>query len=112
MNCLVIEDEPDTARFICRGLKEAGFNCTWSADGVEGLDLATEGQWNIVIVDRMLPGNIDGLSVVKTLREAGKTTPVLILSALASLEERVRGLTGGSDDYLAKPFAFSELLAR
>ena len=112
MSCLIIEDEPDTARFVCNGLKEAGFTVTWSREGVEGLNLAASEQWGIIILDRMLPGNVDGLSIVKTLRELGKTTPVLILSALASLDERVRGLRGGGDDYLTKPFAFSELLAR
>ncbi|MGD0883950.1 MAG: response regulator transcription factor [Thermodesulfovibrionales bacterium] len=112
VRCLIIEDEEDTARFICTGLKEAGFSVTWCGEGVEGLHLATGEQWDMIILDRMLPGNIDGLSIVKTLRELGKTTPVLILSALASLDERVRGLRGGGDDYLTKPFAFSELLAR
>jgi len=112
MRCLILEDEVDTARFIHAGLKEAGFTVTCCSEGVEGLRLASGQQWDIIILDRMLPGNIDGLSIVKTLRELGKTTPVLILSALASLDERVRGLRGGGDDYLAKPFAFSELLAR
>jgi two-component system, OmpR family, response regulator len=113
VRCLIIEDEEDTARFVCNGLREAGFTVTCCSEGVEGLHLATSEQWDIIILDRMLPGNIDGLSIVKTLRELGKTTtPVLILSALASLDERVRGLRGGGDDYLTKPFAFSELLAR
>jgi two-component system OmpR family response regulator len=112
MRCLIIEDEADTARFICNGLKEAGYTVTWCSESVDGLHLATSEQWDIMILDRMLPGKIDGLSIVKTLRELGKTTPVLILSALASLDERVRGLRGGGDDYLTKPFAFSELLAR
>ncbi len=110
--CLIIEDETDTARFVCNGLKEAGFTATWSKEGAEGLHLATSEPWDVIILDRMLPGNVDGLSIVKTLRDLGKTTPVLILSALASLDERVRGLRGGGDDYLTKPFAFSELLAR
>jgi len=110
--CLIIEDEADTARFICNGLKQAGYSVTVCGDSVDGLHLACSEQWDIVILDRMLPGNVDGLSIVKTLRELGKTTPVLILSALASLDERVRGLRGGGDDYLTKPFAFSELLAR
>lgn len=112
VRCLIIEDEADTARFVCNGLKEAGYNVTWCRKSVEGLDLAVSEQWDIMILDRMLPGNTDGLSIVKTLRELGKTTPVLILSALASLDERVRGLRAGGDDYLTKPFAFSELLAR
>ncbi len=112
VQCLIIEDEADTARFVCKGLRESGFSVTWCSNGVEGLHLASSEQWDIIILDRMLPGNIDGLSIVKTLRELGTTTPVLILSALASLDERVRGLRGGGDDYLTKPFVFSELLAR
>jgi two-component system, OmpR family, response regulator len=112
MQCLVIEDDADTARFITKGLKEAGFAVVWCGNGVDGLHLATSQRWDVVIVDRMLPGNVDGLSIVEALRTLGKTTPVLILSALASLDERVRGLGGGNDDYLTKPFAFSELLAR
>jgi len=112
MRCLVIEDEADTARYICNGLEEAGHTATLVRDGVNGLDLATNERWDIIILDRMLPGGIDGLSIIATLRNLGKTTPVLILSALASLDERVRGLRGGGDDYLTKPFAFSELLAR
>jgi two-component system, OmpR family, response regulator len=112
VHCLIIEDEADTAHFVCNGLKEAGYTVMWCRKSVEALDIATSEQWDIIILDRMLPGNVDGLSIVKTLRELGKTTPVLILSALASLDERVRGLRGGGDDYLTKPFAFSELLAR
>jgi len=110
--CLIIEDEVDTARFISNGLRQTDYLVTVCSDSVEGLHLASSAQWDIMIVDRMLPGKVDGLSIVKTLRELGKTTPVLILSALASLDERVRGLRGGGDDYLTKPFAFSELLAR
>ena len=112
MRCLVIEDEAETARFICNGLSEAGHTATLCRDGVRGLDLATQERWDIVILDRMLPGGADGLSILATLRGIGNTTPVLILSALASLDERVRGLRGGGDDYLTKPFGFSELLAR
>ena len=112
MRCLVIEDEADTARYICNGLDEAGHTASLVRDGVNGLDLATNEQWDVIILDRMLPGGVDGLSIIATMRDLGKTTPVLILSALASLDERVRGLRGGGDDYLTKPFAFSELLAR
>ena len=112
MRCLVIEDEADTARYIGNGLAEAGHTATLCGNGVEGLDLATHEDWDVVILDRMLPGGIDGLSLISTLRGLGKSTPVLILSALASLDERVRGLRRGGDDYLTKPFAFSELLAR
>jgi two-component system, OmpR family, response regulator len=112
MRCLVIEDEADTARYISNGLKEAGFNVNWCCDGVDGLHLAAEQNWDIVILDRLLPGNVDGLSIVQTMRTLHKSTPVLVLSALASLDERVKGLRSGGDDYLTKPFAFSELLAR
>ena len=112
MRCLVIEDEAETARYIGNGLVEAGHTATLCHDGVEGLDLAAHEDWDVVILDRMLPGGIDGLSLVTTLRGLGKPTPVLILSALASLDARVRGLRSGGDDYLTKPFAFSELLAR
>ena len=112
MHCLVIEDEADTARYICKGLQEAGHTATLVRDGVNGLHLATNERWDVIILDRMLPGGVDGLSIVATIRNLGKTTPVLILSALASLDERVRGLRGGGDDYLTKPFAMSELLAR
>jgi len=78
----------------------------------EGLSIATEEKWDVIILDRMLSGSVDGLSILKKLRDLGKTTPVLILSALATLDERVRGLRGGADDYLTKPFSFSELQAR
>lgn len=110
--CLVIEDEADTARYICNGLREVGFDVSWSQDGIDGQNQAVDRKWDIVILDRLLPGNIDGLSIVQKMRDLGKSTPVLILSALASLDERVRGLRSGGDDYLTKPFAFSELLAR
>ena len=112
MRCLVIEDEADTARYVCNGIEEAGHTATLVRDGVNGLHLASNEHWDVIILDRMLPGGVDGLSIISTIRHLGKTTPVLILSALASLDERVRGLRGGGDDYLTKPFAFSELLAR
>lgn len=112
MRCLVIEDEADTGRYICNGLSELGHAVSLCRNGAEGLDLATNEHWDAIILDRMLPGGIDGLAILDTLRQLGKQTPVLILSALASLDERVRGLRAGGDDYLTKPFAFSELLAR
>jgi two-component system, OmpR family, response regulator len=112
MRCLVIEDEVDTARYISNGLRDAGFEVNWCRDGADGLHQAAEQNWDVVILDRLLPGNIDGLSIVETMRELRKSTPVLILSALASTDERVKGLRSGGDDYLTKPFAFSELLAR
>jgi len=92
MQCLLIEDDADTARYIGNGLKEAGFGVVWRRNGVDGLHLATSERWDVVILDRMLPGDVDGLSIVQAIRTLGKTTPVLILSALASLDERVRGL--------------------
>jgi len=112
MQCLLIEDDADSARYICAGLREAGFLVTWCSDGVDGLHLATRERWDVVILDRMLRGDVEGLSIIEAIRTLGKTTPVLVLSALASLDERVRGLRAGGDDYLTKPFAFSELLAR
>jgi len=112
MRCLVIEDEAETARYVCNGLADAGYATTLCRDGVSGLDLATRERWDVVVLDRMLPGGTDGLSLLGNLRGLGNTTPVLILSALASLDERVRGLRGGGDDYLTKPFALPELLAR
>lgn len=112
MRCLVIEDEVETVRYICNGLTESGHAPSACRTGVEGLDRATNEHWDVIVLDRMLPGGVDGLAILASLRQLGKTTPVLILSALASLDERVRGLRGGGDDYLTKPFAFSELLAR
>ena len=112
MRCLVIEDEAETARYISNGLKEAGLTVVWCGNGADGLHLATSEHWDVIILDRMLPGGVEGLSIVQALREQRKSTPILILSALASLDKRVRGLQGGGDDYLTKPFAFSELLAR
>jgi two-component system OmpR family response regulator len=112
MRCLVIEDEADTARYISNGLKEEGFTVVWCRDGLDGLNLATGERWDVVILDRLLPGGTDGLSILRAVRQLRKATPVLVLSALASLDERVRGLRSGGDDYLTKPFAFSELLAR
>ena len=112
MRCLVIEDDISTSRYICNGLNEAGYNATASYSGFDGLQLATGESWDIVILDRLLPGQIDGISIIGKLREQGNNTPVLILSALSSIDERVRGLRSGGDDYLSKPFAFPELLAR
>ncbi|MBA5607804.1 response regulator transcription factor [Duganella sp. LX20W] len=112
MHCLVIEDETDTARYICKGLREAGYTVTACATGQEGLDYAIGAEWDIIVMDRMLPGGIDGLAIVERLRALGKQTPVIIVSALTNIEQRVSGLRGGADDYLSKPFAFSELLAR
>ena len=112
MRCLVIEDDADTRRYICNGLSEAGYNVLACDNGLDGLHHATNESWDILILDRLLPGQVDGLSIVAKLRDLGKSTPVLIVSALTSIDERVRGLRSGGDDYISKPFAFSELLAR
>ena len=112
MRCLLIEDEPDTSRYICNGLQESGYSVLPCANGLDGLHHAVNESWDLVIIDRMLPGGVDGLSIVSKLRDLGKKTPVLIVSALISTDERVRGLRSGGDDYISKPFAFSELLAR
>jgi two-component system OmpR family response regulator len=112
VRCLVIEDDADTARYVCKGLREAGYAVTACGTGQDGLDHAVGADWDIIVMDRMLPGGIDGLAIVSKLRTLGKQTPVIIVSALTNIEQRVSGLRGGADDYLSKPFAFSELLAR
>lgn len=108
---LLVEDDATTADYITKGLVEEGFTVDRADNGRDGLFLATEAAHDAIILDRMLPG-MDGMAVLAALRAAGIDTPVIILSALATADERVKGLTGGSDDYLAKPFAFAELLAR
>lgn len=108
---LCVEDDPTTADYIAKGLGEAGFTVDVAGDGRDGLFQASSGHYDAIVLDRMLPG-MDGLAVLSALRAGGVTTPVVMLSALSSLDERVRGLRAGSDDYLAKPFAFAELLAR
>lgn len=108
---LLIEDDVETAGYIGKGLIEQGHLVEHVADGRDGLFLASDSSFDLVILDRMLPG-LDGLGVLRALRAAGVETPVLILSALASVDDRIEGLDCGSDDYLVKPFAFSELLAR
>ena len=111
MRILVIEDDEQTAGYLRKGLKEAGHAVDWSKDGRNGLFMATNERYDLFIVDRMLPG-IDGLSIVKVLRSENVRTPILILSALGQVDDRVRGLKAGADDYLSKPYAFSELTAR
>jgi two-component system OmpR family response regulator len=108
---LVIEDDKEVASFIRNGLAQAGCNVDHAGNGRDGLFLATTEPYDALVVDRMLPG-IDGLTVIRTLRASGNSTPVLILSALGEVDDRVKGLKAGGDDYLVKPFAFSELLAR
>jgi two-component system OmpR family response regulator len=111
MRILVIEDDRDAASWLIKGLTESGHVIDHAANGEDGLAMAQENLHDILIVDRMLP-KMDGLSIIRTLRSKGITTPVLILSALSDVDERVKGLRAGGDDYLAKPYAFSELLAR
>jgi len=111
MKLLVIEDDRETAAYLTKGLGESGYAVDHAADGREGLFLATAGSYDAIVVDRMLPG-MDGLTLIGALRGAAIRTPALILSALGSVDDRVKGLRSGGDDYLVKPFAFSELLAR
>jgi two-component system, OmpR family, response regulator len=108
---LVVEDDIDVADYVTKGLREVGYTVEHVADGRDGLYLASSSTFDGVIMDRMLPG-MDGLSVIKALSAAGVETPILILSALSQLDERVMGLRAGGDDYLTKPFGFSELHAR
>jgi two-component system copper resistance phosphate regulon response regulator CusR len=110
MRILVIEDEAKLADYVKRGLSEAGYTVDVARDGIEGRYLATEGDYQAVVLDIMLPG-VDGFGVLSALREK-RNTPVLMLTARDLVEDRVRGLQAGADDYLVKPFAFSELLAR
>jgi two-component system OmpR family response regulator len=112
MRILVVEDDKDVGNFITRGLKEAGHLVERADNGRDGLFMATTETFDAIILDRMLPGGVDGLSILQTLRAQKNEVPVLILSALAEVDERVRGLTAGGDDYLTKPFAFAELQAR
>lgn len=111
MHILVIEDDQEAARYMIKGLKESGHVVDHAADGADGLHLAERGGYDVLVVDRMLP-EMDGLTVVQKLREAGNTDPVLFLSALGDVDDRIQGLKAGGDDYLAKPYAFMELLAR
>ena len=111
MRLLVIEDDREAAAYLVKGLSESGHVVDHAADGDEGLEMALTGSYDALIVDRMLPRR-DGLAVIGALRKAGLRTPVLILSALGEVDDRVEGLRRGGDDYLVKPYAFSELLAR
>jgi DNA-binding response OmpR family regulator len=111
MRVLLIEDDRTIADFVMRGLREAGFVVDHEADGEAGLEAALQQPYDVAIVDLMLPRR-DGLSVIDALRKRGAATPVLILSARRSVDDRVKGLQAGGDDYLTKPFAFAELLAR
>ncbi len=112
MRILVVEDDRDVAGFVVKGLKEAGHVVEHADNGRDGLFMAASENFDAIILDRMLPGGIDGLRLLETLRAQSNHTPVLFLSALAQVDDRVRGLQAGGDDYLTKPFAFAELLAR
>ena len=111
MRILLIEDDPETSRFVRKGLEEAGHVLDHAGDGKQGLLLALDAEHDAVVVDRMLPG-LDGLSIVRSMRAADRNTPVLVLSALGEVDDRVEGLRAGGDDYLVKPFALAELSAR
>jgi len=111
MHVLIVEDDGATAEFLASGLRQTGIVADHVASGRDGLILATGQTYDILVIDRMLPG-VDGLSLVKALRSAGVKTPVLFLTAMAGLDDRVEGLNAGADDYLAKPFAYSEFVAR
>ena len=111
MRALIIEDDAEAAEYLAKGLRESGHAAEVVGDGRDGLLHAATGRFDVLIVDRMLPG-LDGLSLVHHLRATGQTTPVLFLSALGEVDDRVKGLRAGGDDYLVKPYAFSELLAR
>ncbi|HTN13093.1 MAG TPA: response regulator transcription factor [Acetobacteraceae bacterium] len=111
MKILVIEDDAETAAYITGGLHQHGHVTDHAANGRDGLFLASSEAYDVLVVDRMLPG-LDGLGIVRTLRATGQSTPVLVLTTLGGIDDRVEGLDAGGDDYLVKPFAFAELLAR
>ena len=111
MRILLIEDDNDTAAYVAKGLDECGHTVHLADDGRDGLFMALDQSYDVFIIDRMLPG-LDGLAIIRAVRASDNTTPVLILSALGEVDARVEGLRAGGDDYLTKPFAFSELLAR
>jgi len=111
MRVLLIEDDEQTGQYATKGLRENGHSVDWARDGRDGLIQATHETFNVIVVDRMLPG-LDGLSVVKAVRATGNKTPILMLTAMGAIEDRVAGLEGGADDYLVKPFSFAEFSAR
>jgi len=112
MKVLLVEDNERVARFVTRGLNETGHTVDHADNGRDGLFLAASESYDVIIMDRMLPGQVDGLGIIEALRKVGNRVPILILSALSDVNERIRGLRSGGDDYLTKPFAFGELLAR
>ena len=111
MRLLIIEDDRESADYLAKAFREVGYVAELAADGEEGLSLAETGDYDVLVVDRMLPKR-DGLSLIGALREKGNRTPVLILSALGQVDDRIKGLRAGGDDYLPKPYSFAELLAR
>lgn len=111
MRILLIEDDQEAAAYLAKGLREAGNTVDHAANGTDGLFLATSERYDVMVVDRMLPG-LDGLAIIQAIRAGGNDTPVLILSALGKVDDRVKGLKAGGDDYLVKPYAFAELMAR
>ncbi len=111
MRLLIIEDDREASTYLSKAFREAGHVADTADDGLDGYALAREGAYDVLVVDRMLP-KLDGLSLIRSLREQGVETPVLILSALGQVDDRVKGLKAGGDDYLPKPYAFSELMAR
>jgi two-component system OmpR family response regulator len=112
MKVLLVEDNDRMAQFVRKGLAEEGHTVDHAENGRDGLYLAATARYDVVILDRMLPGGIDGLAIVEALRRTGNKTPILILSALAEVDDRIHGLRTGGDDYLTKPFALGELMAR
>jgi two-component system OmpR family response regulator len=112
MKILLVEDNEQVSQFVRKGLQESGHTVDHADNGRDGLFLASSEGYDAIILDRMLPGGIDGLGIIEALRKTGNKTPILILSALTEVDERIRGLRAGGDDYLAKPFAFGELAAR
>ena len=112
MKVLLVEDNERVSSFVRKGLAEAGHSIDHADNGRDGMFLAAGESYDAIVMDRMLPGGIDGLGIISALRKTGSRTPILILSALSDVDERIRGLQSGGDDYLVKPFAFGELLAR
>lgn len=111
MRILIVEDDVEASDYVAKGLAECGYSVDQIGDGLEALSLAMRNEYAVLVVDRMIP-SLDGLTLIETLRKSGVLTPVLILSALSDVSERVKGLRSGGDDYVTKPFAFSELSAR
>jgi len=112
MKVLLVEDNERVAKFVKKGLVEAGHTVDYADNGRDGMFLAASEPCDVIVMDRMLPGSVDGLGIIAALRKSGSKVPILILSALSDVDERIRGLQSGGDDYLVKPFAFGELLAR